>query len=50
MEVCFNEAIAKLLEENRPYLELKRRGRPEEVVDVIALCVFQTVKLCTRCY
>ncbi|MBE9193181.1 SDR family oxidoreductase [Gloeocapsopsis crepidinum LEGE 06123] len=39
MEVSFDEAIAQFLEENRPHLELKRRGRPEEVADVIGfLC------------
>lgn len=39
MSVSFDEAIASFLEQNRPYLELERRGRPEEVADVIAfLC------------
>ncbi len=34
-----DEAIASFLDEERPYLELKRRGRPEEVASVIAfLC------------
>ncbi|RWZ53137.1 SDR family oxidoreductase [Labedella phragmitis] len=34
-----DEAIASFLEEERPYLELGRRGRPEEVASVIAfLC------------
>ena len=33
------EAISTFLDEERPYLELKRRGRPEEVAAVIAfLC------------
>jgi NAD(P)-dependent dehydrogenase (short-subunit alcohol dehydrogenase family) len=33
------EAISSFLDEERPYLELKRRGRPEEVAAVIAfLC------------
>ncbi len=33
------EAIDSFLSEERPYLELRRRGRPEEVADVIAfLC------------
>ncbi len=35
----FDEAIESFLSEERPYLELKRRGRPEEVADVIVfLC------------
>lgn len=39
MGVSFDEAISSFLEQNRPHLELKRRGRPEEVADVIAfLC------------
>jgi NAD(P)-dependent dehydrogenase (short-subunit alcohol dehydrogenase family) len=34
-----DEAIESFLEEERPYLELKRRGEPEEVANVIAfLC------------
>jgi NAD(P)-dependent dehydrogenase (short-subunit alcohol dehydrogenase family) len=34
-----DEAIASFLDEERPYLELKRRGEPEEVAAVIAfLC------------
>ncbi|WP_449278446.1 SDR family NAD(P)-dependent oxidoreductase [Leucobacter sp. GX24907] len=34
-----DEAIESFLDEQRPYLELKRRGRPEEVAAVIAfLC------------
>jgi NAD(P)-dependent dehydrogenase (short-subunit alcohol dehydrogenase family) len=34
-----DEAIESFLEEKRPYLELKRRGEPEEVASVIAfLC------------
>jgi NAD(P)-dependent dehydrogenase (short-subunit alcohol dehydrogenase family) len=34
-----DEAIASFLEEERPYMELGRRGRPEEVASVIAfLC------------
>ena len=33
------EAISSFLQQERPYLELRRRGRPEEVADVIAfLC------------
>ena len=39
MGVSFDEAIASFLKEERPHLELKRRGRPEEVADVIGfLC------------
>jgi NAD(P)-dependent dehydrogenase (short-subunit alcohol dehydrogenase family) len=39
MGVSFDEAIGSFLEQNRPHIELKRRGRPEEVADVIAfLC------------
>jgi NAD(P)-dependent dehydrogenase (short-subunit alcohol dehydrogenase family) len=35
----FDEAIDSFLEEERPYMELKRRGEPEEVANVIAfLC------------
>lgn len=34
--VSFDEAIASFLEQKRPHIELKRRGRPEEVGDVIA--------------
>lgn len=34
-----DEAITSFLDEERPYMELKRRGRPEEVANVIAfLC------------
>jgi NAD(P)-dependent dehydrogenase (short-subunit alcohol dehydrogenase family) len=37
--VDVDEAIESFLDEKRPYLELKRRGRPEEVAAVIAfLC------------
>lgn len=37
--VSFEEAIESFLDEERPYMELKRRGRPEEVASVIAfLC------------
>lgn len=35
--ITFDEAIEEFLEEDRPYLELKRRGRPDEVAAVIAL-------------
>jgi NAD(P)-dependent dehydrogenase (short-subunit alcohol dehydrogenase family) len=39
MGVSLDQAIASFLEQNRPHLELKRRGRPEEVADVITfLC------------
>lgn len=39
MGVNFDEAIASFLKQNRPYIELKRRGRSEEVADVIGfLC------------
>jgi NAD(P)-dependent dehydrogenase (short-subunit alcohol dehydrogenase family) len=35
----FDEAIESFLDEERPYLELRRRGEPEEVASVIAfLC------------
>jgi len=34
-----DEAISSFLDEERPYMELKRRGKPEEVANVIAfLC------------
>jgi len=34
-----DEAISSFLNEERPYLELKRRGEPDEVANVIAfLC------------
>lgn len=35
--VSMDEAIESFLEEDRPYLVLKRRGRPEEVASVIAM-------------
>ena len=39
MGVSFDEAIATFLDEERPHLELKRRGKPEEVASVITfLC------------
>jgi NAD(P)-dependent dehydrogenase (short-subunit alcohol dehydrogenase family) len=39
MGVSFDQAIASFLKEDRPHLELKRRGKVEEVSDVIAfLC------------
>ncbi|WIB77862.1 SDR family oxidoreductase [Curtobacterium sp. MCPF17_002] len=35
----FDEAIESFLDEERPYMELKRRGEPEEVANVVAfLC------------
>lgn len=37
--VSVDEAIASFLREERPYMELGRRGRPEEVADAVAfLC------------
>ena len=37
--VSFDEAIESFLDEQRPHMELKRRGTPEEVAPVIAfLC------------
>lgn len=43
MGIDFNQAIAKFLDRNRPNLELKRRGRPEEVAAVIGfLCSEQS--------
>ncbi|MCQ9386089.1 SDR family NAD(P)-dependent oxidoreductase [Brevibacterium moorei] len=37
--VSFDQAIASFLDEERPFMELGRRGRPEEVATVIAfLC------------
>lgn len=37
--VSFDEAIESFLEEERPYMEQKRRGEPDEVANVIAfLC------------
>jgi len=39
MGVSFDEAIASFLKEDRPHIELKRRGKAEEVADVIGfLC------------
>ncbi|RYH04002.1 SDR family oxidoreductase [Salipiger sp. IMCC34102] len=39
LDVSFDEAIESFLEEDRPYLVLDRRGKPEEVAPVIAfLC------------
>ncbi|WP_316016094.1 SDR family NAD(P)-dependent oxidoreductase [Roseobacter sp. HKCCA0434] len=37
MGVSFDEAVESFLEEERPHLGLKRRGKPEEVAPVIAL-------------
>ena len=37
MGVSVEKAVETFLEEERPYLKLKRRGRPEEVAAVIAL-------------
>ncbi|MEH2252406.1 SDR family NAD(P)-dependent oxidoreductase [Nostoc sp.] len=43
MGVSFNEAINSFLDEQRPHIELKRRGKPEEVAAVIAfLCSEQS--------
>ena len=39
MGVSFDEAVESFLEEERPGIALKRRGRPEEVASVIALLV-----------
>lgn len=39
MNVSFDEAVETFLDEERPYLALKRRGRPDEVAAVIALLV-----------
>lgn len=37
--VRFDEAITSFLKEKRPHLELKRRGKPQEVAAVITfLC------------
>ena len=39
MGVSFDRAIATFLDEERPHLELKRRGKSEEVASVITfLC------------
>ncbi|MEO9322863.1 SDR family oxidoreductase [Nocardioides sp. C4-1] len=39
MGVSFDEAVESFLDEERPYMELGRRGKPEEVAAVIAfLC------------
>ncbi|MEH2061178.1 MAG: SDR family oxidoreductase [Nostoc sp.] len=41
--VSFDEAIDSFLDEDRPHIELKRRGKPEEVAAVIAfLCSEQS--------
>ncbi len=41
--VSFGEAIDSFLDEHRPHIELKRRGKPEEVAAVIAfLCSEQS--------
>ncbi|MDF5710364.1 MAG: SDR family oxidoreductase [Nostoc sp. S4] len=41
--VSFDEAINSFLDEQRPHIELKRRGKPEEVAAVIAfLCSEQS--------
>lgn len=37
MGVSFEEAVESFLEEERPYLTLKRRGNPDEVAAVVAL-------------
>ncbi len=39
--VSMDEAIKSFLDEERPYLVLKRRGRPEEVASVIAMLCSQ---------
>jgi NAD(P)-dependent dehydrogenase (short-subunit alcohol dehydrogenase family) len=39
LKVSFDDAIGSFLDEERPYLELHRRGEPDEVANVIAfLC------------
>lgn len=43
MDVSFGEVIDSFLDEQRPHIELKRRGKPEEVAAVIAfLCSEQS--------
>lgn len=37
LDVSFDEAIQSFLKEKRPFIELGRRGKPEEVAAVIAL-------------
>lgn len=37
LDMSFDEAIQSFLKEKRPFIELGRRGRPEEVAAVIAL-------------
>jgi NAD(P)-dependent dehydrogenase (short-subunit alcohol dehydrogenase family) len=39
LDTSFDEAVSSFLDEERPFLELKRRGEPDEVASVIAfLC------------
>ncbi len=39
LDTSFDEAIVSFLDEDRPYMELKRRGEPDEVASVITfLC------------
>jgi NAD(P)-dependent dehydrogenase (short-subunit alcohol dehydrogenase family) len=45
--VSFDEAVASFLEEERPYLVLKRRGRAEEVANVIAFLASERASFVT---